>query len=103
MAEVYSLLLGTSILNRMGIRNAIILGDSTIVIAAIVSGTEFSKAVLNNIKIRIQDNLRNMGEIILKHVLRENNTEADFFSTNAASRQSGQIRENERIYVKAIP
>jgi len=103
MAEAYSLLLGTSILNRLGIRNTIILGDSAIIIAALVSGADFNKAALSNIKLRIQDNLINMGDTTFKHVLRDNNTEADFFASKAVSRQSGQIRENERIYVKAIP
>jgi len=102
-AEAYSLLLGTSILNRLGIRNAIILGDSAIVIAAMVTGTDFIKEGLNNIKTRIHDNLRHMGDSTFKHILRENNSEADSLATKAVSRQQGQIRENERIYEKAIP
>eukprot|EP00253_Pinus_taeda_P005844 PITA_05844 len=57
-AEAYSLFLGTSLLSRLGIRNAIILGDSAIIIGAMVSGRNFKKEGLNNIKTRIHDNLR---------------------------------------------
>jgi len=103
VAEAYSLLLGTSILNRLGIKNAVILGDSAIVIAALVSRSDFNKAALNNIKLRIQDNIRSMGEPTFKHVLRENNTKADSLASKAVDRQTGQIRENDRTYIKAIP
>jgi len=61
MAEAYSLLLGTNILNQLRIRNPIILGDLAIVIAALASGAKFKKAALNNLKCRIMDNIRNMG------------------------------------------
>lgn len=103
MAKAYSLLLGTTILNRLGIRNPIILGDSAIIIAALVSEADFNKATLSNIKLRIQDNLRNMGDTMFKHVLRVNNTEANFYASKVTNRQSRQIRENEHIYVKEIP
>eukprot|EP00253_Pinus_taeda_P024025 PITA_24025 len=72
-AEAYSLLLGTTILSRRGLRNAIILGDSAIIISTMITGKEFIKEGLNNIRTRIIDNLRNMGEITFMHVLRENN------------------------------
>eukprot|EP00253_Pinus_taeda_P024741 PITA_24741 len=103
VAEAYSLLLGTSILNRLEIKNPIIMGDSAIIIAALVSGADFNKASLSNIKLRIQHNIINLGEITFKHVLRENNAAADSFASKAVSRPSGQIRENEHLYDKAIP
>eukprot|EP00253_Pinus_taeda_P036126 PITA_36126 len=86
-AEVYSLLLGTTILSRWGLRNAIILGDSTIIISAMIIGKEFIKEGLNNIRTRIIDNLRNMGEVTFMHVLRENNAEADSLASKAVNRQ----------------
>eukprot|EP00253_Pinus_taeda_P024119 PITA_24119 len=103
VVEAYNLLLGTSILNRLEIKNPIIMGDSAIIIAALVSGADFNKATLSNIKLRIQHNIRNLGEIAFKHVLRENNAAADSFASKAISRPSGQIRENDHIYDKAIP
>eukprot|EP00253_Pinus_taeda_P013228 PITA_13228 len=102
-AEAYSLLLGTTILSRLGLRNVIILGDSTIIISAMITGKEFIKEGLNNIRTRITDNLRNMGEVTFMHVLRENNAEADSLASKAVNRQQGQVRENERIYERAIP
>lgn len=102
LAEAYSLYLGTIILNRLNIRNPIILVDSAIVIAAMVSGTDFKKEALNNVKFRIVDNIKEMGDTIFKHVLRDNNTEADHFATKASNRQIGQVKENEFIYEKPI-
>eukprot|EP00253_Pinus_taeda_P017923 PITA_17923 len=102
-AEAYSLLLGTTILSRRGLRNAIILGDSTIIISSMTTGKEFIKEGLNNTRTRIIDNLINMGEIAFMHVLRENNAEADFLANEAVKRKQGQVREDDRIYERAIP
>eukprot|EP00253_Pinus_taeda_P021165 PITA_21165 len=103
VAEAYSLLLGTSILNRLEIKNPIIMGDSAIIIAVMVSGVDFNKATLSNIKLRIQNNIRTLEEITFKHVLRENNAAADSYASKTVSRPSGQIRENDHLYDKAIP
>eukprot|EP00253_Pinus_taeda_P016469 PITA_16469 len=102
-AEAYSLLLGTSILRRLGLQNPLIMGDSAIIIAAMVSGREFKQIALNNIKSRIIDNLRDIEGTTFKHVLRSNNKEADKQANKAASRRVGQVRENESSYEKAIP
>lgn len=102
-AEAYSLLLGTTILFRRGLRNAIILGDSAIIISSMTTGKEFIKEGLNKTRTRIIDNLRNMGEITFLHVLRENNAEADFLANEAVKRQQGQVREDDRTYERVIP
>lgn len=102
-AKAYRLLLGTIILSRRGLRNAIILGDSAIIISSMITGKEFIKEGLNNTRTRIIDNLRNMGEITFMHVLRENNAEADSLANEAVKRHQGQVREDDRIYERAIP
>lgn len=103
MAEAYNLLLGTSILKQMGVQNPIILGDSAIVIVAMATGGEFKKAALSNIKLRIMDNIGHTGDTTFKHVLRDNNTEADSFANRATNRPIGQVRENDTTYDKPIP
>ena len=103
MAEAYNLLLGTSIMKQMQIQNPIIMGDSAIVIAALAIRGEFKKYALSNIKLRIMDNLIHLGDITFKHVLRNNNMEADSFANRAVNRTIGQVRENDHIYVKSIP
>jgi len=103
LAEAYNLCLGTSILNRLNLRNSIIVGDSAIIIATMVSGTQFKKEVLNNIKTRILDNIQELGDMLFKHVLRDNNNEADHLASMATSRQIGQVKENELTYGKPIP
>jgi ribonuclease HI len=98
LAEAYSLYLGTLILNWLRIRNPIIVGDSAIVIAAMVAGKKFKKEALNNVKLRIEDNVKEMGDTTFKHVLRDNNTEADHYATKATNRQIGKVKENDLIY-----
>ena len=102
-AEAYSLLLGTSILKRIGLQNPLIMGDSAIIIAAMVSGRDFKQTALNNIKTRIIDNLRDIEGTTFKHVLRSTNKEADEQANKVASRPVGQVRENDSSYDKAIP
>lgn len=103
MSEAYNLFLGTTILKQMRIQNPIILGDSAIVIVAMALGGEFKKAALNNLKLRIMDNIKHLGDITFKHVLRENNSESDSFTTRASNRPTGQARENDSTYDKPIP
>jgi len=77
--------------------------DLAIVIAAMVAGTEFKKEALNNVKLRIEDNLKEMGDTTFKHVLRDNNSEADLYASQASNRQNDQVKENDLLYEKPIP
>jgi len=103
LAEAYSLYLGTQILKRLRIKNLIIVGDSAIVIAAMVKGTNFKKETLNNIKTRIEATLIKIGNVTFKNVLRDNNTKADTHASQASSRPTGQVKENDHCYEKYIP
>lgn len=102
-ADAYSLLLGTSILKNLGLQNPLIIGDSAIIIAAMVLGKDFKQAALNNMKARINDNIRDLIGATFKHVLRSSNREADEQANKATTRQVGQVRENDQHYDKAIP
>lgn len=102
-AEAYGLLLGTHISKKLGLLNILILGDSAIIIAAMTTGREFKQLALNNIKNRIMENTRALGEVIFKHVLRNHNKDADQQANQAVSRRLGQVRENDKIYVRDIP
>jgi len=102
-AEAYSLLLGTSILRRLGLQHPIIIGDSAIIIAAMTSGKDFNQIALNSIKSRIIDNLKDIEGATFKHVLRSSNKEADEQANKAVSRPVGQAKENEYTYERAIP
>eukprot|EP00253_Pinus_taeda_P009881 PITA_09881 len=102
-AEAYSLLLGSTILSKKGLKNAIIIGDLAIIISSMNTGKKFIKEGLNNTRARIMDNLRDMGETSFMHVLREHNVEADFLANKAVKRKQGQVREDDKTYDKAIP
>eukprot|EP00253_Pinus_taeda_P022245 PITA_22245 len=102
-AEAYSLLLGSTILSKKGLKNAIILGDSAIIISSMNTGKKFIKEGLNNTRARITDNLRDMGGISFMHALRDHNVEADFLANEAVKRKQGQVREDDRTYDRAIP
>lgn len=102
MAEAYNLLLGSSIMKQMQVKNPIIIGDSAIVIDAMATGREFKKPALSNIKHRIMNNLNHLGETLFKHVLRNNNVEADSLANRAINRSTGQVRENDQTYDNSI-
>lgn len=102
-AESYSLYLGTKILSRLRIQNPIIMGDSAIVIAAMAKRSDFKKEALNSIKARIETNIADLGKVTFKHVLRENNSEADEQANLASTRPTGQARENDHQYEQHIP
>lgn len=101
--EAYSLLLGTSIARNLGLQNLLIMGDSAIIIAALTSGKDFKQVALNSIKVRIMEILRSINEVTFKHVLRGNNTKADEQANKATKRQTGQVKENDEVYERAIP
>jgi len=103
MAEAYNLLLGVNIMRKLQVKNPIIIGDSAIMIAAMASGGEFKKQALNCIKHRVKENSNQMGDILYKHVMRNNNAKADSLANRAVNRPTGQVRENDLIYDKTIP
>lgn len=87
----------------MQVQNPIILGDSEIVIDALATGGEFKKKAFSNIKLRIMNNISHMGDTSFKHVLRDNNCEADSLANRAVNRLIGQFRENDNTYDNPIP
>eukprot|EP00253_Pinus_taeda_P032656 PITA_32656 len=102
-AEAYSLLMGTNILLEKGLRNAIIIGDSSIIISSMISGNKFTKEGLNNTRTRIMDHLSDLGETTFRHVLREHNAEADFLANKAVKLKQGQVCINDCIIDRVIP
>lgn len=102
-AEAYSLLMGTNMLLEKGLRNAIIIGDSSIIISSMITGNKFTKEGLNNTRFRILDNLRDLGESTFRHVLREHNAEADLLANRAVNLNQGQVRIDDCVYDRAIP
>jgi len=91
--EAYNLLIGTKILKKNQIKDPIIIGDSTIIIAAMEAGKELKNAALNKIRQRILDNKKNMEKVVFKHVLRTQNKEADSLANKAMDRRAGMVKE----------
>lgn len=90
-------------MKQMQVQNPIIMGDSAIVIATLATGGEFKKKALSNIKLRIMNNINQLGDTSFKHILRNNNTEVDSLASRTVNRNIGQVRNNDHIYDKPIP
>lgn len=75
--EAYNLLMGTRMIKKRGIQNPIILGDSTIIIEAMVRNKNPSNEFMSRIIERIRRNLEGSGNVTFKHVLRIHNHQAD--------------------------
>jgi len=65
-------------------------------------GTNFKKENLNNVKFRIETNIKEMGRMTFKHVLRDNNAEANSHASQGSNRHIGQVKENYFCYEKPI-
>lgn len=65
--------MGTKIIKKRKIQNPIIIGDSTIIIEAMVRNKKPSNEHMNKIFRRIRKNLEGFGDVIYKHVLRIHN------------------------------
>jgi len=76
-AEAMALWQGLSQARRNGIRNLIIIGDSRMLISAIIRSSKNQNAQLNNLLDRIHLLLKRLNSYQLVHVLRELNNEAD--------------------------
>ncbi len=102
-AGAYGLLLGTTILKQRKMLNPIILGDSSIIIQAMVErSTPTNKALIQIIK-RIRKKLINMGKVSFKHILRENNKIADIQANRAVTQSPGESRTSHDIVQIPIP
>jgi len=67
------------------------------------TGGEFKNQALNKIRQRILNNIKSLGNIIFKHVLRAHNQEVDSLANKAMNRRIGLVKENQEIYEKYIP
>jgi len=85
--------MGTSIRKGLQGKDIIIIGDSTIIIATMEAGRDFKNQVLNKIRERILDNLKIMGNVVFKHVLRNDNQNIDSLVNKAMDRRAGKVKE----------
>jgi len=85
--------MGTSIRKGLQGKDIIIIGDSTIIIATMEAGRDFKNQVLNKIRERILDNLKIMGNVVFKHVLRNDNQNTDSLVNKAMDRRAGKVKE----------
>lgn len=102
-AEAYNLLLGTRILKKIAIKDPIIIGDSTIIIASLDAKRDFKSIAINKIYQRIKTNFESLGKITIKHVLRNQNKDVDSHANKEIDRPIGVIKENNDVYEESIP
>jgi len=48
-------------------------------------------------------NLKGLGRVSFKHVLREHNKDVDNLANKATEREAGSIKENNEIHCSSIP
>lgn len=77
--------------------------DSAIVIEAMINSKNPNNSAINIIYHRIRLNLKGLGRVSFKHVLREHNKEADNLANKATEREEGSVKENNEIYCISIP
>lgn len=102
-AEAYGFFLGTEILKQRKMLNPLILGDSAIIIQAMVGRSNPTNKALSQIIRRIKKNLINMGKVSFKHILRENNKIADTQANIVVTWSPGESRISHDIVQIPIP
>jgi ribonuclease HI len=88
---------------RTGIRDLIIIGDSRMLIQAIVLNRVTQNAKLNNLLAKIRLLLRGLDSFQIYHVLRELNHDADIEANKGAELEAGQSLVNEQLSQVDLP
>lgn len=101
--EAYNLLIGTRFLNKNAIKDPIIIADLAIIIAALDAKGDFKSIAINKIYQSIWTSFECLGKITLKHVLRNQNKDADSHANKAIDRQVAIVKENNEVYEESIP
>ena len=75
--EAYGLLMGTKILKNKDIKDPIIMGDSTIIIEAMINKRTPPNGAMSETQNKIRQNLVDLENVTIKHILQENNRTYD--------------------------
>jgi len=68
-----------------------------------VNEKNFNSITINKICQRIRSNIKSLGKITVKHVLRNQNKETDNYANKAIERLVGIVKENNKVYYVNIP
>lgn len=102
-AEALALYQGLLQLKKLGIKRAMIFGDSAIIIRLMVHKQSSPNCNLQQILNRIKILLQNFEDIQFYHVLRTLNKQADIRANNACGRPTGALRCNAVDNLHPIP
>ena len=102
-AKAYGLILGLKILRDRKINNAIIFGDSSLIIQVMVSKSPPKNLALNQILHRAKNLATHIGKIEYYHILREKNEKADLQENEGVQRNIGQVIIDGITYHIPIP
>ena len=80
-----------------------IIGDSRLIIQAIIRHSKTQSAILNNLLDKIQLLLRNFKSYKLFHVLRDLNGEVDEEANRGTLLELGVLKVNEMVFSVALP
>jgi ribonuclease HI len=102
-AEALALWQGLHQANKLRIQELTIIGDSRIIIQAIINHSKTQSIILNNLLDKIHLLLRNFKSYKFFHVLRDLNGEADKEANRGALLEAGVLTVNEMIESVELP
>eukprot|EP00253_Pinus_taeda_P018691 PITA_18691 len=102
-AEALALYQGLTQLRNLGIKNATIFGDSSIIIRLMTQNRSSPNSILQQVIHRNRVLLKNFEEIQFYHILRNLNKEADSRENSACGRQIDVLRCNAVESLQPIP
>lgn len=101
-AEVMALFQGIKMLKTLGFTEAIVLGDSQVIINAMVSKTNLVDIWLARTISRIKGMIKSL-KLEFFHVLRNNNKEVDVEANKAAQLDAGTFLRDSEVSWDPIP
>jgi len=102
-AEALALWQGLIQAKRHRIQDLVIIGDSRVIIQALIRHSKTQSASLNNLLDKIHLLLRNFNSYKLYHVLRELNGKADEEANKGTLLELGILKVNETVSSVALP
>jgi ribonuclease HI len=95
--EALALWQGLLQLERNGITDVLIFGDSQILIKALISSVDIKDMKLKQLLSRIKRRLTNFRKVEFYHILRSNNKEADQAANQAVTLRKGELLLNKEV------
>ena len=102
-AESYTLHKSLQMIKRYNVANAMVFGDSAIVISMMLKDSQIKNIDIHRIIRRCRILIKDMKDISFHHILRANNKLADSLAKKSCSRPASQMHSHDGLALSPLP